>query len=191
MNVCLNVYYALFYSHLTYGCNLWGTSTEENLDKIVKLQKKCVRIITFSDFDSHVNPLFIDLKILKIHDVIKLQQLKLAYEYSNNLIPRDLRNLFICSSEIHTTSLTSLNSVQKTCLIIPPIKTVHSGKKSLKYRCALLWNHFMTKSIALQAKPKTFEEQVDPNLDMNLIHNLNQFTSKVKKHFQYMYTLLD
>ena len=40
-NVCLNVYYALFYSHLIYGCNIWGITTEENLDKIVKLQKKC------------------------------------------------------------------------------------------------------------------------------------------------------
>ena len=189
MNVRLNVYYALFYSHLTYGCNLWGTSTEENLDKIVKLQKKCVRIITFSDFDSHANPLFIDLKILKVHDVIKLQQLKHAYEYCNNLIPYNLRNLFNCSYEIHTTNLT-LRSVQKHCLIIPPIKTVHSGEKSLKFQCACLWNHFMTKSIPLQAKPKTFENQVNPNLDMNLIHNLKQFTSKVKKHFQYIYTLL-
>ena len=71
--VCLNVYYALFYPHLIYGCNIWGITTEENLDKVVKLQKKCVRIITFSDFDSHANPLFIDLEILKVHDVIKLQ----------------------------------------------------------------------------------------------------------------------
>ena len=51
-------------------------------------QQKCVRILTFSDFDCHANPLFIDLKILKVHDVIKLQQLKLAYEYCNNLIPQ-------------------------------------------------------------------------------------------------------
>ena len=124
-NVCLNVYYALFYSHLIYGCNIWGITTEENLDKIVKLQKKCVRILTFSDFDSHANPLFIDLKILKAHDVIKLQQLKLAYEYSNNLIPQDLRTLFNSSFETHTSTLTSLSSVQKSCLSIPSNKTVH------------------------------------------------------------------
>ena len=93
-HVCLSVYYALFYSHLIYGCNIWGITTDENLDKIVKLQKKCVRTITFSNYDSHANPLFIDLKILKVHDVIKLQLLKLAYEYCNNLIPHDLRTFF-------------------------------------------------------------------------------------------------
>ena len=167
--------------------NLWGTSTEENLDIIVKLQKKCVRIITFSDFNSHANPLFIDLKILKVHDVIKLQQLKLAYEYCNNLIPYDLRNFFNCSSEIHTTNLT-LRSIHKHCLIIPPIKTVHSGNKSLKFQCASLWNHFMTKSIPLRAKLKTFEKNVNANLDMKLIFNINQFIRTVKKHFYYMYT---
>jgi hypothetical protein len=190
-NVCLNVYYALFYSHLIYGCNIWGITTDDNLDKIVKLQKKCVRILTFSDFDSHANPLFIDLKILKVHDVIKLQQLKLAYEYCNNLIPQDLRTFFNCSSEIHTSTLTSLNSVQKSCLTIPSFKTVHSGNKSLKFQCSSLWNHFMTKTIPLRAKPKTFEKNVIPYLDMKLIFNVHQFLRTVKKHFHYMYTLLD
>ena len=190
-SVCLNVYYALFYSHLIYGCNIWGITTVENLDKIVKLQKKCVRIITFSDFDSHANPLFIDLKILKVHDVIKLQQLKLVYEYRNNLIPHDLRTFFNCRFETLTSTLTSLTSVQKGCLTIPTIKTVHSGNKSLKYQCASLWNQFMTKPIPLRAKPKTYERNVVHNLDMKLIFNVYQFLRTVKKHFHYMYTLLD
>ena len=188
-NVCLNVYYALFYSHLIYGCNIWGITTDENLDKIVKLQNKCVRIITFSDYDSHANPLFIDLNFLKVHDVIKLQQLKLAYEYCNNLIPQDLRTFFNCCFETHT--LTSLRSIQKGCLTIPTIKTEHSGNKSLKFQCATLWNHYMTKPIPLRAKPKTYEKDVIHNLDMELIFNVNQFLRTLKKHFYYMYTLID
>ena len=39
LETCLQVYYAIFYSHLIYGCNVWGLSTEENVDKIVKLKK--------------------------------------------------------------------------------------------------------------------------------------------------------
>ena len=190
-NVCLNVYYSLFYSHLSYGCNLWGITTEENLDIIVKLQKKCARILTFSDFDSHANPLFIGLKILKVHDVIKLQQLKLAYEYCNNLIPQDLQLFFNCTFETLTSNLTSLNSVEKSCLTIPTIKTVHSGNKSLKFQCAFLWNHFMTKKIPLRAKPKTYEKNVIANLDMNLVSNVNQFLRAVKKHLFYVYSTLD
>ena len=128
---------------------------------------------------------------MKVHDIIKLQLLKLAYEYCNNLIPHDLRTFFKCSSETHTSSLTSLRSVQKGCLTIPKIKTTHSGNKSLKFQCATLWNHFMTKPIHLRAKPKTYEKNVIHNLDMELIFNTNQFLRTVKKHFHYMYTLIE
>ena len=184
ISVCLNVYYALFYSHLNYGGSIWGITSTENLDKIAKLQKKCVRIMTFSDYDSHTNPIFIDLKILKVKDVIKLQQLKLAYEYCNNLIPYDLHNLFNCVHEIHATNQIT-RGAHKNCLVKPPIKTTYAGEKSLKFQCVELWNHFMTKSIPLRAKPKPLD------LDLNLIHNSHQFISKIKKHFQYMYTILD
>ena len=85
IETCLQVYYAIFYSHLTYGCNIWGLTTEENLNKIEILQKKCIRIMTFSDFNSHTTPLFIDLKLLKIRDIIKFQQLKLVYIISKKV----------------------------------------------------------------------------------------------------------
>ena len=65
IETCLQVYYAIFYSHLIYGCNIWGL-TEENLNKIEVLQKKCLRIMTFSTFNSHTNQLFIDLKLVKV-----------------------------------------------------------------------------------------------------------------------------
>ena len=34
IETCLQVYYAIFYSHLIYGCNIWGLTSEENLKKI-------------------------------------------------------------------------------------------------------------------------------------------------------------
>ena len=68
INTYLHVYYAIFYSHLIYGCSLWGLTTDENLYKIEIPQKKCLRIMTFSDFNSHTNRLFIDLKLLKVTD---------------------------------------------------------------------------------------------------------------------------
>ena len=64
LETCLQVYYAIFYSHLIYGCNIWELTSEEILNKIEVLQMKCLRIITFSDFNSHTNPLFINLKSL-------------------------------------------------------------------------------------------------------------------------------
>ena len=105
LETCLQVYYAIFYSHLIYGCNIWGLTTEGNLNKIEVLQKKCLRIMTFSAFNSHTNQLFIVLKLVKVCDIIKSQQLKLVYDFYNNVLPTDIQHLFTFSRDIHTTNL--------------------------------------------------------------------------------------
>jgi len=81
IEVLLQVYYAIFYSYLIYACNIWGITSDENLAKIEVLQKKCLRIMTFADFNSHTNHIFCDLKLLKVRDIIKVQQIKLVYEF--------------------------------------------------------------------------------------------------------------
>ena len=36
----LSVYYAIFYSHTTYGCLVWSFTSSETMDSITVLQKK-------------------------------------------------------------------------------------------------------------------------------------------------------
>ena len=91
LEVCVQFYYALFYSKLIYGCNAWGVTSNENIRSIEVLQRKCIRILTFAPFDSHVtNQTFIDLKFLKVRDVIKFIQLKLIYDFQCTTLPTDL-----------------------------------------------------------------------------------------------------
>ena len=78
-NVLKSVYYGLFYSHVLYGCFLWQYSSRANIESLVKLQKKCIRMITFSEFNAHTEPLFYDQEILKIEDIFKYQLLKLVF----------------------------------------------------------------------------------------------------------------
>ena len=94
LETCLKVYYAIFYSHVTYDCSIWGLTKGENLKKMEVLQQKCLRIMTFSDFNSRTNSLFSDLKLLKVQDIVKSQQLKLVYEFFDKVLPDDLQTLF-------------------------------------------------------------------------------------------------
>ena len=50
-----NLYYTFVYPYLIYGVEIWGNACSVYLDPLVKLQKKCLRIITFS---SYLEPLF-------------------------------------------------------------------------------------------------------------------------------------
>ena len=61
----MQIYYGQFYSHLIYGCQLWGQN-ENHIDQTITLQKKAVRLITFSDYQAHSSPLFKKLKLLNL-----------------------------------------------------------------------------------------------------------------------------
>ena len=179
IQTCLQVYYAIFYSHLIYGCNIWGLTTEQNLNMIEILQKKSVRIMTFSDFNSHTNNLFIDLKLLKVRDIIKSQQLKLVYEFYNNLLPTDLQSLFDYDNEVHNYPTTSAS---KHLLHIPRIYTTTYGNKSIKYHCPILWNATVKSNIPIDNKIKN-------NISIYEIHSISQLKKTLKKHFFYCYSL--
>ena len=56
------LYYALFHSHISYASIVWGQALTQN-SRIGKLQKKCVRILTFSDFNAETFQLFIETGI--------------------------------------------------------------------------------------------------------------------------------
>ena len=55
LNELKNVYHAIFSSHLMY---IWTHKLLSVTDKMSILQKNAVRIMTFSDFNAHSEPLF-------------------------------------------------------------------------------------------------------------------------------------
>jgi len=54
------LYYSFIYPYLIYGIEVWGNSTNTNLNQLFKIQKKAIRIITlkFSKFREHTGPKF-------------------------------------------------------------------------------------------------------------------------------------
>ena len=134
----ISVYYAIFHSHIIYGCSVWSMTTLNNINIINILQKKCIRIINFAQFNSHTISLFKDNKILKLNDIIKIEQLKLAFQFKNNSLPNDLRKLFQSNINIFNT-----RNMLQGGLKVPKITTVSYGNRSLRYNVPVLWNDFI------------------------------------------------
>ena len=59
-----NLYHTFVYRYLIYGVEIWGNACSVYLDPLVRLQKKYLRIITFSSYLEHTEPLFQNLEIL-------------------------------------------------------------------------------------------------------------------------------
>ena len=173
MSVCLNVYYSIFYSHLIYGSIVWGLTSDRNISKIENLQEKCAKILTFSKFNSEPGPAINELSLTRVRDVIKIQQLKLAYEFCNELLPSDLNNLFAFSRATQSTNLNLISNINNH-LRIPPVHSVNSGILSLRFKCTQLWNNFMSTKVTVKGSLVPI---------MSLIKNIHQFKRVVKKHF--------
>jgi len=98
----MNIYNALILSYLNYGIIVWGSQC----DRLFKLQKKAVRIITKSKYNAHISPLFKRLHILKLHDLCALHDLKFCYKFGNDLLPSYFSSKLFCrfsSSHIRLT----------------------------------------------------------------------------------------
>ena len=64
LDTLITLYFALLYPFLIYGILIWGNTYPTNIKPLFILQKRAIRLITFSKFDEHTSPLF---KIIGIH----------------------------------------------------------------------------------------------------------------------------
>ena len=64
----INLYYCFAYPYLIYCNHVWGNNYLTNLERLIIMQKKLIRIITCSTYRAHTEPLFYANKILNIKD---------------------------------------------------------------------------------------------------------------------------
>ena len=86
------VYFSHIHSHLTYTIKAWGPSlSAKKLEDLLKQQQKCIQVICSAKSTTPINFLFKELKILKLPDMIPLEQSKLGYQLKNKLLPKPLQ----------------------------------------------------------------------------------------------------
>ena len=141
----LSIYHALFSSHLKYGSQVWGQTNNIHVQKITKLQKIALRIISFSEFRAHTSPLFKEYKILKFQDHIVLENCLLIHDFLNNKLPQSFNNYFKTTNNIYN-SVSTRNS-RAGSIFVPHVKTTKYGINSIKRKAILSWN-----SLAKQLK---------------------------------------
>ena len=98
LEILKTIYTTLIASQLNYGILLWGSNTS----RLFKLQKKCLRRIKLEKYNAHTEPIFKELKLLKIDDLYSLQILKFYYKLVNKVLPTYFDSMLPKrSSEVH------------------------------------------------------------------------------------------
>jgi len=133
-SVLLSLYHTLIHPYLAY-CNIvWAIDRTTFLDKLFVSQKKAIRLIANSKFNSHTAPLFLKLSILTIYQLNDLQVGCFVYRCTRNTLPNKFCSMFNMNSSIHSHQTRQCSKLHhEHCRL-------HVRSKTIRNYGVLLWN---------------------------------------------------
>ena len=111
---------------------VWGYNT----DRLFKLQKQAVRVISKSKFNAHTDPLFQNLQIFKIEDLHKLNVLKFYYKLIHKNIPQYFHTNMILAQHSHI----HLYPTRNTNKLVAPKVRHEFARKCFRYSITQIVN---------------------------------------------------
>ena len=93
------LYSALISPYLSYCLEMWGNAYKVNLNPIITLQKKALRIVHKAQYLEHTAELFSKSRILTLTELVKLQTLQVMFKAKWNKLPEKLQCLFQLESQ--------------------------------------------------------------------------------------------
>ena len=103
------------------------------------MQKRVVRLITFSDYNAPTTSIFQAVSILPLHKIVYDIIGIMIYKYANGLLPQVMNDLYITNNEIH-----SYGTRQQHLLHINK-STINVYSKSFANISARIWNVLQSK----------------------------------------------
>ena len=90
----LTLYHTLIVPYLTYCVEVWGNNYVSNLNPLVTIQKRAIRIVHKVGFYEHTNDLFLRSNTLKFMDLVEFKTALLMYKVRNKSLPCNILAMF-------------------------------------------------------------------------------------------------
>ena len=133
------LYHAFLQPYFNYCLLIWGNAADIHLDKIIRLQKRAIRIVSRTHFLDHTTHHFAQLKILKLQDLYRQKCALFAYKVYSHQFPTSFSNIFTMTVPNHTHNTRTVS--QRTVNI--PLYRTSMKQKTLKYQSIKLYNEFL------------------------------------------------
>jgi hypothetical protein len=167
----LSLYYSIFHSHLVYTVEIWGSASTQSINTIAKKQKQAIRLISGSKYNAHTQPIFKNLEILPLTQLITFFNLKFMHSFIYKSIPKAFHETWITNAQYR--AQINLNLDQRAMrndedIFIPPFRTDFIGRKPY-FNLPKLWNNITEPSLKYQPNKVSF----NIGLKKSLINVLN------------------
>ena len=134
-----SLYFSFIYPHLVYCVEVWGNAADVHVSQLLKMQKRCIRLIKSVPPRTESAPLFKELGILKIHDIYRLYTMCFMFKFIKNLLPGIFDTMFTKNINIALRQTRQIHKLQ-----VPRMKST-LYMKSLKYQGVIEWNNISEK----------------------------------------------
>ena len=131
-------YNAYIKPHFDYCSMIWSNSSNANINKVTKLQRRACKISLGHEY-SDLNGALEKLKMLSFDQSVFLSKAKMMYKIHNNLVPSYLHELFLMRDITLDNTTANLRSVTSRNYIVPQAKC-NLFKGSLSYSGVMVWN---------------------------------------------------
>ena len=148
------LYYSFIFPYLDYN---WSSACPTNLDSLNLSNKKAVRIILSKKGREHAGPLFKELDILPLDELIKLKCGTFMWKLGNNLLPQSNSGWFSLSNSVIRKRL----NLSK-CRI--PNPRIGYTKRHNIYSATKLWNTEIPLQLKQSTSLKGFKKSYENNL---------------------------
>jgi len=135
-DILVKVYYALIYPFLTYGLISWGNNYSSTTQPLSILQKRAMRVMTFSKFYEHSSPIFKHLNIVKLPDLVFLNIAVFMYKCHNRRPPSVFYTFFTQVNKRHYYNTRSASNMFYT---LPKVRTNY-GIFNISFKGPKVWN---------------------------------------------------
>ena len=130
-----NLCYTFVYLYLIYRVEICGNAFSVYLDPLVKLQKKCLRIITFSSYLEHTESLFQNFKILNFQKLVIHRIAMLMFKNSKQMVLMGVRMLFARNDQYHNYNTRQSRSLH------PSVGRGEAIYRSFSFHGVNIWNY--------------------------------------------------
>ncbi len=158
----IQLYNTYIFPYLIYCVEIWGNACDSHLDPIIKLQKKILRIITFSTYTAHTEPLCFVLNTLPFRKLVTQRIGLQMFKYANNFVPISINDLFIKNEHVHEHNTRQRSNLRQ------PVGKQEYMYRNFSFMGVYIWNHIINKTnINIHSPYHTFKY----TLKKHLLHN--------------------
>ena len=132
----IQFYKSYIQPHIDFCNIIWGSTTESNKQKIVRMQKRAVRVILDYNVENSHEAMK-SLNIQSIYDRLFLRKAKFMFKVYHNLTPTYIGENYNLRSNLNIS--VNLRSASTRCFV-PPKPRTECFKQSMRYSGCLIWN---------------------------------------------------